>query len=95
MTPIGITMGDPAGVGPEIIVKSMAALSPEERRAYRVFGNAGSLAAAEKVLGTGLDVGSLDLHQTDIPGDVMPFGKLDERGGEACFRFIEAAVTQA
>lgn len=93
--PIGITMGDPAGVGPEIIVKSMAALSPTERRGYRIFGNADSLAAAERVLGTGLDVGTLDLHQTDIPGPVMPFGKLDERGGEACFRFIKAAVAQA
>ncbi len=95
MTPIGITMGDPAGVGPEIIVKSLAAMTPEARRGYRIFGNADSLAAAEKVLGTGLDLSSLDLHQTDIPGGVMPFGKLDERGGEACFRFIEAAVRQA
>lgn len=93
--PIGITMGDPAGVGPEIIVKSMAALSPEDRRGYRIFGNADSLAAAERVLGTGLNVATLDLHQTDIPGGVMPFGKLDDRGGEACFRFIEAAVRQA
>lgn len=95
MTPIGITMGDPAGVGPEIIVKSMASLTPEARRGYRIFGNEGSLAAAEQVLGTGLDLATLDLHQTEIPGEVMPFGKLDERGGEACFRFIEAAVRQA
>ena len=93
--PIGITMGDPAGVGPEIIVKSMAAMTPEARSGYRIFGNSDSLAAAEKVLGTGLDVSSLDLHQTDIPGGMMPFGKLDPRGGEACFRFIEAAVRQA
>jgi 4-hydroxythreonine-4-phosphate dehydrogenase len=93
--PIGITMGDPAGVGPEIIVKSLAAMSPEARLGYRVFGNAESLAAAERVLGTGLDLGALDLHQTDIPGAPLPFGKLDARGGEACFRFIEAAVRQA
>lgn len=93
--PIGITMGDPAGVGPEIIVKSLAAMSPEARRGYRIFGNADSLAAAKKVLGTGLDLAALDLHQTHIPGGVIPFGRLDERGGEACFRFIEAAVRQA
>lgn len=93
--PIGITMGDPAGVGPEIIVKSMAALSTEARHGYRIFGHEGSLASAERVLGTGLDLATLDLHQIDIPGDVMPFGKLDPRGGEACFRFIEAAVRQA
>jgi 4-hydroxythreonine-4-phosphate dehydrogenase len=93
--PIGITMGDPAGVGPEIIIKSMASLTPVARRDYRIFGNADSLAAAEKVLGTGLNIASLDLHQTDIPGGGVPFGKLDERGGEASFRFIEAAVRQA
>ncbi len=93
--PIGITMGDPAGVGPEIIIKSMASLSPGERRAYRIFGNESSLAAAEGVLNTGIDLATLDIHQTGIPGPVMPFGKLDERGGEACFRFIEAAVGQA
>lgn len=93
--PIGITMGDPAGVGPEIIVKSMASLPPGDRSAYRIFGNHGSLLAAEKVLKTGLDLATLDIHHTDIAGDVMPFGKLDERGGEACFRFIEAAVRQA
>jgi 4-hydroxythreonine-4-phosphate dehydrogenase len=92
--PIGITMGDPAGVGPEIIIKSMASLTPVARRDYRIFGNADSLAAAEKVLGTGLNIASLDLHQTDIPGGGVPFGKLDERGGEACFLFIEAAVRQ-
>jgi 4-hydroxythreonine-4-phosphate dehydrogenase len=93
--PIGITMGDPAGVGPEIVVKSLAAMSPEARRSYRVFGNAESLDAAERVLGTGLDIGTLDLHHTDIEGAPLPFGKLDARGGEACFRFIEAAVRQA
>ena len=48
--PIGITMGDPAGVGPEIIVKSLAAMTPEQRKCIRVFGNAGSLSAAEQVL---------------------------------------------
>jgi 4-phospho-D-threonate 3-dehydrogenase / 4-phospho-D-erythronate 3-dehydrogenase len=93
--PIGITMGDPAGVGPEIIIKSMAALTPDARRGYRIFGNADSLAAANLVLGGGLDVTALDVHHTEIPGGLMPFGKLDERGGEACFRFIEAAVAQA
>jgi 4-hydroxythreonine-4-phosphate dehydrogenase len=88
-------MGAPAGVGPEIIVKSLAALSPDERAAYRVFGNRDSLAAAEAVLRTGIDLGAVDIHHTGIPGEPVPFGKLDDRCGEACFRFIEAAVRQA
>lgn len=93
--PIGITMGEPAGVGPEIIVKSLAAMPEATRRGFRVFGNRAVLTAAEAVLNTGLDIGTLDIHQTDIPGDMIPFGQLDPRGGEACFRFIESAVRQA
>jgi 4-hydroxythreonine-4-phosphate dehydrogenase len=93
--PIGITMGDPAGVGPEIIVKSLAAMPEKERAQYRVFGNRESLAAAKAVLGADLDLASVDLHHTEIPGAPLPFGRMDERGGEACFRFIEAAVRQA
>lgn len=92
---IGITMGDPAGVGPEIIVKSLAAMPPAERQGFRVYGTRASLAAAEAILNTGLDIAALDVHDIAIPGDPLPFGKLDPRGGEACFRYIEAAVKDA
>lgn len=92
---IGITMGEPAGVGPEIIVKSLAAMTADQRNGYRVYGNRGSLTAAEAVLKTGMDLATLDVHHTDIPGAAIPFGQLDPRGGEACFRFIEAAVRDA
>lgn len=93
--PIGITMGDPAGVGPEIIVKSLAAMTPEQRRGIRVFGHSGSLSAAERVLRTGLDLASVDIAHTDIPGDLPAFGKLDPRCGEASYQFIAAAVREA
>ncbi|MGB8811657.1 MAG: 4-hydroxythreonine-4-phosphate dehydrogenase PdxA [Paracoccaceae bacterium] len=93
--PIGITMGEPAGVGPEIIVKSLAAMTPEVRHGFRIFGNRASLAAAEAVLKTGIDLAGINLHHTNIPGDHIPFGQLDPRGGDACFRFIEAAVREA
>lgn len=93
--PIGITMGDPAGVGPEIIVKALAARPPAARAGFRIFGNRDSLAAAEAVLRTGIDLASLDIHHIDIPGGPLPFGRLDPRAGDASFRFIEAAVRQA
>ncbi len=97
MTLIGITMGEPAGVGPEIIVKSLSELTPEARKAYRVYGNAEVLAAAAQAIGSDLTFGpgGVDLHHTAIPGERIPFGTLDKRGGEACFRFIEAAVRDA
>lgn len=92
---IGITMGDPAGVGPEIIVKSLAAMNAAGRAGIRIYGNKFSLAAAEAVLKTGLDLSTIDIHHTDIPGTLPAFGTLDPRCGEACFRFIEAAVRDA
>ncbi|MEO8244389.1 MAG: 4-hydroxythreonine-4-phosphate dehydrogenase PdxA [bacterium] len=97
MTLIGITMGEPAGVGPEVIAKSMAELAPEARKAYRVYGNAEVLAAAAKAVSADVTFGpgGIDLHHIPIPGDRIPFGTLDPRGGEACFRFIEAAVRDA
>jgi 4-hydroxythreonine-4-phosphate dehydrogenase len=92
---IGITLGDPAGVGPEIVVKSLAAMSPVQRAGIRIFGNRNSLAAAEAVLRSGIDLAALDVHHTDIPGALPAFGKLDPRCGEACYQFIAAAVRDA
>lgn len=93
--PIGITMGDPAGVGPEIIVKSLAAMDGAARDGIRVYGNRDSLVAAEAVLKTGLNLSALDVAHVDIPGVLPAFGKLDPRCGEASYQFIAAAVRDA
>ena len=45
---LGITMGDPAGVGPEITIKALAEMTPEERTKTRVFGNLATLEAAKR-----------------------------------------------
>ncbi|EPX78750.1 4-hydroxythreonine-4-phosphate dehydrogenase PdxA [Salipiger mucosus] len=93
---IGITMGDPAGVGPEITLKAIAAMDPEGRAQTRVFGNGPTLEAAEAVVKTGLVPGQ-DFQLTDLPieGAPLPFGQTDPRCGDAAFRFIEAAVRAA
>lgn len=93
---IGITMGDPAGVGPEIILKAVAAMSAEDRAQTRIFGCLTTLQAAEVVVQTGLMPGQ-DVAVTDIPvaGAPLPWGKADARAGDAAFRFMEAAVKAA
>lgn len=93
--PIGITMGDPAGVGPEIIIKSLATLPPSTRATIRIYGNRDSLAAAEAVLKTGIDLSTVSIHHSAIPGPLPAFGQLDPRCGEACYQFIAAAVRDA
>ncbi len=91
---IGITMGDPAGVGPEISVKAVAEMSAEDRARARIYGNRETLEKARKALGISLD---LDDVVVDLPieGGPLPWGKLDPRAGDAAFRFIEKSVRDA
>ncbi len=99
---IGITMGDPAGVGPEIICKALAEMSPAERATVTVFGNRDSLEAAARIVGTPLRFGerntaggAVSVEHVAIDGGALPFGKMDPRGGDASFRFIAKAVEAA
>jgi 4-hydroxythreonine-4-phosphate dehydrogenase len=93
---IGITMGDPAGVGPEVICKAIAALPAAERGGITVIGCAETLRRAAEACGLAgdvlRDVSIKDVASPDVP---LPFGKMDKAGGEACFRYIKRAVELA
>ena len=52
---IGITMGDPKGVGPEVIAKAWAALRPKERERFVIYGDHGVLEQAALLAKTELD----------------------------------------
>lgn len=99
---LGITMGDPAGVGPEIICKALAEMSPAERHTVTVFGNRDSLEAAARIVGAPLRFGdrlasgdAVSVEHVTIEGGTLPFGKMDPRGGDASFHFIAKAVEVA
>lgn len=93
---IGITMGDPAGVGPEVILKAVAEMPPGDRAQTRIFGNLATLQRVADLLSVPVAPG-VDVAVTDLPidGAPLPFGVMDPRGGDASFRFIEAAVKAA
>lgn len=93
---IGITMGDPAGVGPEIILKAVAAMTPQDRADTRIVGCLRTLQAAEAAVQSGLVPGR-DVAVTDIPvdGAPLPWGQQDARAGDAAFRFMQVAVDAA
>ncbi|MDI6025012.1 4-hydroxythreonine-4-phosphate dehydrogenase PdxA [Corticibacterium sp. UT-5YL-CI-8] len=99
---IGITMGDPAGVGPEIICKALAEMGPDERRITKVFGSLSSLQAAAAIVGAELTFtpdgnvpGSVAVEDIAVEGGPIPFGKVDPRAGDACFHYIAGAVRAA
>ncbi|WP_136684912.1 4-hydroxythreonine-4-phosphate dehydrogenase PdxA [Falsirhodobacter xinxiangensis] len=91
---IGITMGDPAGVGPEISVKALRDMSDADRARTRIYGNRATLEAAKKAVGCDVD---LEGHVVDLPIEnaPLPWGQLSPVAGDAAFRFIEKAVRDA
>ena len=110
MTPplVAVTMGDPAGIGPEIIAKTFADPDFHQRNQALVVGDAGMLSRAAELLSLSLNVnvilepeeaafqpGSADVLQVgELPQD-LPFGELDARAGDAAFRYVERATRLA
>ena len=105
---IAITMGDAAGVGPEIVVKALA--RPEVAAAVRalVIGDARRLAKAAAIAGVLLEVrtvdgaadaafsgGTIDCVDLGLIPDDLPFGHLSAVAGDAAYRYIERAVALA
>lgn len=68
--PIGVSLGDPAGIGPEIVVR---ALAERPRLNVRVFGEPTILAAAAARLGLPAP-GPERIHAVSVPGaaDIVP-----------------------
>ncbi len=107
---IAMTMGDAAGIGPEIIMKSLA--HPELYAMCRPFivGDASRLKEAGQIVGSTLTVRSLDPDQLEkavfepgtvdcinlalIPKD-LPWGKLSPLAGDAAYQFIAIAARLA
>ena len=105
---IGITMGDPAGVGPEVVMKALAHAATYETARPLVIGDARRLSQAAAIARLALDVravaepeqarfehGTVDCIDLGLVPADLPFGKLSAVAGEAAYRYIERAVTLA
>lgn len=105
---IAITMGDAAGVGPEIIAKALA--DPDVFGWCRpvVIGDAGRLRRAVELTDTALDVrvvdgpaeaeyatGTIDCVDLGLIPDDLPFGELSPVAGDAAYHYVERAVRLA
>ena len=106
---IGITMGDPTGIGPEIIVKAFSMEEPFQACRPIVFGDREVLSRAIQIqsLSTTLEITEkipedgylsgkiflLPVSRLDITS--LRFGQPDRACGEAMVRYIEEAVKWA
>ncbi len=102
--PPAITMGDPAGIGPEIVVKALVA----RPRRHLVVGDPGVLRRAATVVGADVQVRAVAgpdavtdapgvvhvLPVSDLPAD-LPLGAVDARCGRAACLYVERATALA
>ncbi|RUM24020.1 4-hydroxythreonine-4-phosphate dehydrogenase PdxA [Rhizobium vallis] len=103
--PVGITMGDPCGIGPEIIARLFADGLPEQAV---VIGDAKVMERAVRALALPLQVqpiASVDeavrdatlipvLNVSDLPND-LPIGQVDARAGRASYDYVVRAIDEA
>jgi len=102
---VGITMGDPSGVGPEVVMKALADPRAYEGARPLVIGDAKRLEKAGKIVGARLKVarigapgeakytpGAADCIDLGLVPEDLPFGKTSAIAGEASYRYIERAV---
>jgi len=104
---LALTLGDPAGIGPEIMAKALAEGSAHDHLVPVAIGDHGVL--AEVIDGCGLD---LDIRRVDGPADArgergvvdlvdldnvadVRFGEIDAAHGRAALEWIERACALA
>lgn len=103
--PLALTMGDPAGIGPEIIAKFFAARPAEQSV---VIGDAGVLRRALALLSLNLQINLISepAEARFLPGTInliagselpasLEFGKVDARAGQAAYDYVVKAIELA
>lgn len=88
---IAVTMGDPAGVGPEVVLKALASPDTAALADWIVVGDKAVLALASQITGAPLTVPLRD--DGALPSlDGFAFGKLSAACGLAAIRYVEVAT---
>jgi 4-hydroxythreonine-4-phosphate dehydrogenase len=106
--PVAATLGDPAGIGPEIIAKTFAEEGFHDENKAFVIGDVGMLQRAVDLLKLSLSVnrishpeealfkpGSVDVLQVSKLPEDLPFGELDAHAGAAAFEYVRRATELA
>jgi 4-hydroxythreonine-4-phosphate dehydrogenase len=106
---IGITMGDPTGIGPEILVKALSMEEPFRACRPVVFGDREALSRAIQIQNLSTTLEAIDKIPQDgyLPQKIfffplsqlevasLRFGQPDRGCGEAMVKYIEEAVKRA
>lgn len=103
---IGITLGDPAGIGPETVLKALSLKNSLPEISYVLFGSSSVIEEEKRALGLDIDIPSSEkmkdsrspsiaLFEIDFPLKTVKKGLPSEENGKASFLFFERAVEEA
>lgn len=103
---IGITLGDPGGIGPETVLKALSQKESLPKAQYTLFGSAAVIKEEERELGLQLnipirrrieDTSDLAISLLDIETSLQAVkkGYSSRENGQASFLFFKAAVNEA
>jgi 4-hydroxythreonine-4-phosphate dehydrogenase len=101
---IGISLGDPGGIGPEVLAKALGGSFALPAAKYVLFGNVLVLKDAERILGSSLGVRyrrgagnepGIYLQSVKTPLRKIVRGAPSPENGKASFLFFKEAVAQA
>jgi len=103
---IGITLGDPGGIGPEIILKALLFKNSLPKAHYILFGCSFLIEEEKKALGLELDIQPLNkvetsdsprlsLFEVKNPLKALKRGYPSRENGEASFLFFKEAIKAA
>ncbi|RYY52048.1 MAG: 4-hydroxythreonine-4-phosphate dehydrogenase, partial [Comamonadaceae bacterium] len=90
---IAVTTGDPNGIGPEIVLKALAALEGEPRVQATVFGSRAVLERAAAATGLQSLLPRLDVREAGaIDPGALRWGEVSAAAGAATIAAAEAAI---
>lgn len=105
---VGITMGDAAGIGPEIIVKSLLAREVYDNCNPLVIGDSKMLKRAATITDSNVTIrsinqveeaefqfGTIDCVDLDLLPSDLTFGEISAEAGNAAFQYIKTAIDLA
>jgi 4-hydroxythreonine-4-phosphate dehydrogenase/1,2-dihydroxy-3,5-cyclohexadiene-1,4-dicarboxylate dehydrogenase len=93
MRRIALSIGDPNGIGPEIVLKALAELRGDARLRVTVFGAPAALERAAAATGLQSLLPTLDLQVAgDIPAQALRWGEVNAQAGAATVAAATAAL---
>lgn len=105
---IGITMGDAAGIGPEIIVKALGHEEVYQNCHPLIIGDAKIAERVKPIVGSALEIhtikdpskakftfGTIDVIDLDLLPANLPFGEVSAAAGDGAFQYLAKAIELA